>query len=102
MKKSLIALAALAAVGLSGCVTLDYAGHAAYEIKANAAGGYDLKANDGKEFAEGRTIAFDAKKGQLMVQEGPSRAFKGQGIAGKVATGGLADVANIVAGDKDK
>jgi hypothetical protein len=78
MHRSLIALAALASLSaLAGCAGTF--GHTAYSIKANAAGGYDLDARDGKEFA-GRAIEFDAKRGLLVVNEGASKAFKGQGI----------------------
>lgn len=84
MKKT--ALIAIAALALASCASLENAGHSAYQVKANAAAGYDLSVADGKEYANGRAIAFDAKSGTLMIEEGPSKAFQGQGIAAKAAT----------------
>lgn len=78
MKKSLIALAALSLAGCAGTF-----GHTTYSVKANAAGGYDLDASDGKEYAQGRAFLFDAKNGTVAVQEGPSKSFKGQAIGAK-------------------
>lgn len=98
MKHSLIALCALA---LAGCASIENAGHASYEVKANAQGGCDLLAKDGKEFSgEGRGIMFDGKRCQFTANEGPSKAFKGQAISAKAATVGIADLANVVNGDK--
>ncbi len=89
----LLAAIAVLALLLSGCAGTF--GHAAYEVKANAAGGYDLTASDGKEFAD-RSIMFDARIGRLMVQEGASKAFKGQALGVKainiLPTMGLGDI----------
>jgi hypothetical protein len=81
---------------LSGCASLENAGHSSFDVKANAAGGYDLSTKDGKEFAEGRMIMFEAATGKLVVQEGPSKAFSGQALAVKAVnvlpTMGLGDI----------
>lgn len=96
MKKALLTSCVLLA--LAGCASLDTAGHAAYSVKANAGGGWDLDAKDGKEF-EGRRILFDAKAGTLAVEEGASKAFKGQAIAAKAqAVFPVTDLANILVG----
>ena len=77
MKKPIIALACTFA--LAGCAGTF--GHTSYEVKAKAMGGCDLKARDGKEFSgTGREVSFDGKKCQFGATEGPSKAFKGQGI----------------------
>lgn len=102
MKKSLIALAALAAIGLPGCASLDNAGHAAYSTTAvkdpsGKVTGYEFSVKDGKEF-EARAISFqtDGAGYAVTIQEGQSKAFKGQGIAAKAATilpvNGLPDI----------
>jgi len=81
MKKFLIALAALA---LAGCGSF---GHTAYSVTANATGGCDLDAKDGKEYAgDGRSIMFDGKRCQLAVGESASKAFKGQAIGAKAVS----------------
>jgi hypothetical protein len=79
--KTLIVLCALL---LSGCAGTF--GHNSITVTANAAGGYDLNGVDGKEYAEGRSIVFDAKKGQLVYSESASKAFKGQALAVKALT----------------
>jgi hypothetical protein len=89
MKKSLIALAVLAAAS-TGCASLTDAGHTSYTVRAApAAEGktvcYEFEAKDGKEFA-GRAIQFQGTCGVgavLAIQEGQSKAFRGQGIAAK-------------------
>ena len=91
MKKSLISLAALA---LAGCGSF---GHTDYEVRANAAGGYDLSAKDGKEYrGDGRSIMFNAQTGALVVNESASKAFTGQALGVKalsiLPTMGLGDI----------
>lgn len=91
MKQSLIALAVLALAGCAGTF-----GHSAITVKSNTAGGYDLDVRDGKEYANGRTIMFTAKDGALAMEEGPSKAFKGQALGVKainiLPTMGLGDI----------
>lgn len=89
MKKTSIALAALA---LSGCAAIEQAGNASYTVTAvkgpdGKTSGYELAVKDGKEFAS-RSIAFqsDAGSAALMVQEGASKAFPGQALAVKALT----------------
>ncbi len=85
-----IAIAVIAVLGsLSGCASLDNAGHAAYSATAvkDANGnvtGYELSVKDGKEFA-GRQIQFQANGAAvgLVIVEGESKAFKGQAIGAK-------------------
>lgn len=77
MNKFTTPLIILAALALSGCAGTF--GHTSYTVKANTAGGYDLDAKDGKEYA-GRNIQFDAKAGVLVIQEGASKAFPGQRV----------------------
>lgn len=90
MKKSLIALAVLAA--LSGCAALDHAGSSSYTVTAvkDAEGktiGYEFTAKDGKEYS-GRNVSFQTSgaAAALMVSEGESKAFKGQALAVKALT----------------
>lgn len=91
MKKSLIALAALT---LTGCASLEEAGHAAYTFEASPLG-CRATASDGKEF-KSRTILVDCSRGQMSVNEGESKAFKGQALAVKAVnvlpTIGLSDI----------
>lgn len=95
MKNSLIAICALA---LAGCASIETAGHASYEITPIAVGeniACGLKVADGKEFEGGRSVMFSGATCQLTVQEGPSKAFRGQAIAVKalgLPTTGLADI----------
>jgi hypothetical protein len=93
MRKTALSAAILAALALSGCASLDYAGHAAYVVGPLTQGPdgnracCSLQVHDGKEY-DGRVIQFQTN-GQgfsLVVQEGQSKAFKGQGIAAKAAT----------------
>jgi hypothetical protein len=97
MKKSLIALAVLAAAGATGCATsIEYAGNSSIEVKHTADGkGCDLTIKDGKEYTQGRGIGFDGKDCTFQIQESASKAFKGQALAVK-ATGlftmGLGDI----------
>lgn len=75
---------------VSGCASLTEAGHTSYTVRAApAAEGktvcYDFESKDGKEYA-GRVIQFQGTCGvgaSLVIQEGPSKAFRGQGIAAK-------------------
>jgi hypothetical protein len=92
-------LAVLAAIALvlAGCASINDAGHDDYEVKANTTGTHDLKVRSGKEYGgPGRVMTFDAIHGRLMVQEGPSKAFRGQALAVKAAsllpTMGLGDI----------
>ena len=82
MKKTLIALAALA---LAGCTTLNNAGYSGITVTRNTVGAFDLAVHDGKEYTA-RVIMFNAQTGALVVEEGASKAFKGQGVAAKAAT----------------
>jgi hypothetical protein len=84
-----IALAAAASLGLAGCTSLTQAGHASYTVRSfTGPNGQpsccELQVSDGKEF-EGRRIQFQTTGGAaaLVVQEGDSKAFKGQAISGK-------------------
>jgi hypothetical protein len=84
----IVVLAMVAALG--GCASLTEAGHTSYTVRAApAAEGktvcYDFESKDGKEYA-GRVIQFQGTCGigaVLTIQEGPSKAFRGQGIAAK-------------------
>lgn len=93
MKKSLIAIAVLALSALTGCASLEHAGHSGYTVKPYSIAGKDgaqalacceLAVNDGKEYS-GRAISFqtDGAGFALQVQEGQSKAFKGQAIGAK-------------------
>jgi len=101
MKRTLIALAAAAL--LAGCASTQFAGHAGYSVTPmfNADGtvaGCQLNASDGKEYS-GRTIHFVGSACQLVVQEGESKAFKGQAIGAKAqAIFPVTDLANIIVG----
>lgn len=79
---------------LAGCAGTF--GHTSYTVKANTAGGYDFEAGDGKEYATGRSIAFSAANGSLMISEGASTAFTGQALGVKainiLPTMGLGDI----------
>lgn len=92
MKKSLIAIVAALLVG---CASIDNAGYAGYDVKCAKDNGCSLSAKDGKEFSS-RIIQFNAATGQLIVQEGESKAFKGQALAVKainmLPTMGLGDI----------
>lgn len=101
MKKSLIALALL--LGLSGCTTLNNAGHTSIEVTPTtlAAGGVvcALKIADGKErMKEG--VVFDGGTCQFTTAGEGVKAFKGQGIAAKAATPLPTMLGDIL--DKDK
>lgn len=97
MKKSLIALAILAAcTALQGCTSIDNAGSTGYDVQPVLLTSADgktsttrcrLVAKDGKEYA-GRAIAFttNGEGCALEVQEGESKAFAGQALAVKAAT----------------
>jgi len=78
MKRTLIII--LAAL-LSGCGTF---GHTTYQV-TRSANGCELSAQDGKEFAN-RNISFDGKDCTLIVEEGASKAFRGQAIGAKTLT----------------
>lgn len=78
MKRLLIALIALA---LAGCGTF---GHTSYQV-TRSANGCEFSAQDGKEFAS-RNISFDGKDCTLIVEEGASKAFRGQAIGAKTLT----------------
>lgn len=93
----LLALIALGALSLAGCASLTDAGHSAYSFKATA-DGCEATATDGKEFKE-RTIVVDCAKGQMAVNEGDAKAFKGQAIAAKaLSVLPVTDLANILNG----
>jgi hypothetical protein len=94
----LVVLAGLALL-LSGCASVTSAGHAAYTITRSADGrSFELSATDGKEFA-GRSIMFDAIRGHLVVQEGESKAFRGQAISAKaLSVFPVTDLGNILSG----
>lgn len=89
MKSAFLVLLLLA---LTGCATIDNAGHSAYSATAvkDAAGkvvGYDFAVKDGKEYSA-RQIQFQAKGDSVTITivEGESKAFRGQGIAAKALT----------------
>lgn len=95
-------VAIILVAALSGCAAIEFAGHAEYKATAvkDAAGkvtGYEFSAKDGKEF-ESREIQFNAMGDSvnLVITEGASKAFKGQGIAAKTLTvlpvNGLPDI----------
>jgi hypothetical protein len=84
-----VALLLIAAAAMSGCASLEDAGHSSYSASAvkDAAGrvvGYDFSVRDGKEFA-GRQIQFQAQGDAVAVTitEGESKAFKGQAMSAK-------------------
>lgn len=93
MKHSLIALAVLAAAAAStGCASLGDAGHVSYTVRSyTGADGKpaccELRVADGKEF-DGRHIQYrtDGASAVFVLQEGESKAFKGQGVAAKAAS----------------
>lgn len=101
LKRSL--LAAVAALSLAGCASLDNAGHGSANVRAvrDQAGkvaGYELDLKDGKEYAS-RTVTFKVTPAgavDLTIVEDQAKAFRGQGIAAKAAsvlpTTGLADL----------
>jgi hypothetical protein len=100
MKRIFGALAALSALAiLSGCASIQSAGHVVYTVKPNADGRYELTVQDGKEFS-GRTIQFSGNTGELVIQEGESKAFKGQAISAKaLSVFPVTDLANILSGN---
>lgn len=79
MKRFLITIAVLAM--LTGCGTF---GHTTYQV-TRSANGCEFSAQDGKEFAS-RNISFDGKDCTLIVEEGASKAFRGQAIGAKTLT----------------
>jgi hypothetical protein len=88
MKKSLIALAALAA---SGCASLENAGYDSYTVKSftgpmGMIGCCELTVTSGKEYTE-RGVQFQTNGAgaSLVIGEQGTKAFKGQGIAAKAA-----------------
>jgi hypothetical protein len=104
MKRILCALAALFALAvLSGCASIQHAGHAAYNVTPIIDGngkvaGCQLAVSDGKEF-EGRQFQFIGSACALTVTEGESKAFKGQAIGAKaLAVFPVTDLANILSG----
>jgi hypothetical protein len=89
----LVVIAAIA-LALSGCAGTF--GHTSYLVTQSASGkGCELQAADGKEF-KSRNIAFDGKGCTLVVEEGVSKAFKGQALGVKainvLPTMGLSDI----------
>lgn len=89
-------------LSLTGCASIDNAGYSGYSITAvkdakGAVSGYELQVKDGKEYA-GRSISFQAQGSSVgvTIQEGQSKAFKGQAIGAKALTilpvDGLADL----------
>lgn len=89
MKITLIALAALA---LAGCASLENAGYDSYTVRSFKTDGgmpacCELDVKSGKEYA-GRAVQFQTNgaAATLVIQEGASKAFTGQGIAAKAAT----------------
>ncbi len=88
MKKTIAALV-VAAAALSGCASLTEAGHATYTVRAARAGDgtmtcYEFESKDGKEYG-GRSVQFQGtcSGATLVINEGASKAFRGQGIAAK-------------------
>lgn len=92
MKSALLVIAVLA---VAGCASIENAGHTSYDVTQAPSGkGWELRTKDGKEL-EGRSIQFHAGQGVLVVEEGASKAFKGQALAVKalgLPTMGLADI----------
>lgn len=89
MKRSLIAIAALA---LASCASLDNAGFDSYTVRSFRADTgmpacCELDVKSGKEYG-GRALQFttNGAGAALVIQEGQSKAFQGQGIAAKAAT----------------
>jgi hypothetical protein len=91
----MLVIVASIALGLSmlgGCASLTEAGHNSYSVIAKTdkdgnVTGYDLSLSDGKEF-ESRTINFQSAGPmvRLSIEEGASKAFKGQALAVKGLT----------------
>jgi hypothetical protein len=105
--KTTTRLAVVAALAcLTGCAALQDAGHSAYTVRPvtdqhGKVQGYTLDVQDGKEYAQGRMVQFQtaAEGATLMLQEGPSKAFKGQAISAKAAAVfPITDLANILTG----
>ncbi len=95
--KTLLIVLALAASS-AGCASLTGAGHAGATVTRDASGKCALALADGKEYS-GRSVAFNGETCVLVVQEGESKAFKGQGIAAKAAAVfPVTDLANIISG----
>lgn len=89
MKRFLIALAALA---LAGCASLENAGFDSYTVRSfKAETGMpaccELDVKSGKEYG-GRVVQFQTNgaAATLVIQEGESKAFQGQGIAAKAVS----------------
>jgi hypothetical protein len=87
--RTLIALAVLA---LAGCQSLDHAGYDSYTVRSfkselGMAACCELEVKSGKEY-DGRAVSFqtNGSGAVLQIQEGQSKAFKGQGIAAKAAS----------------
>jgi hypothetical protein len=88
----------VAALLLAGCASTNNAGYSGYTVKPNADGRYELTVQDGKEYS-GRVIQFSGNTGELTIQEGESKAFKGQAIGAKAqAVFPITDLANILVG----
>ena len=88
----LAVVAVLAVAMLSGCASIDNAGHSSYTVTAvkDAAGkaaGYELAVKDGKEY-QGRQVQFQAMAGAvtLTIVESGAKAFPGQALAVKSLT----------------
>lgn len=86
MKKTLIALAALA---LSGCASIEHAGYDQYTVRAvkdvnGKTDGYELDVKSGKEYAT-RGVQFETngKAAALVIGETDAKAFKGQALTVK-------------------
>jgi hypothetical protein len=85
-------LTAIALLALAGCASLMNAGSSSYIVKTypgtnGAVACCELTVLDGKEYSS-RNVAFQTTGtgASLVIQEGASKAFKGQAIAAKAAT----------------
>lgn len=85
-----IVLVLLALFGLSGCASLEQAGHTSYVVRPFTAPNgsvmcCEAQFTDGKEYTGGRVITLQTTPlgVAFQVQEGESKAFRGQGIAAK-------------------
>ncbi len=102
MKKSLLTLAVLVAVGATGCTTLNNAGHTAYKVMpvdTKAGTVCSLEVADGKERKE-EAIQFDGGNCQFATGGKDVKAFKGQGVAAKAAQPLPTLLGDILNGDK--
>lgn len=92
MNKSLITLAAVAALSLSGCASLDNAGYDSYTVRSyksetGQVACCELDVKSGKEYGD-RAVQFqtNTRGAALAIGETDSKAVKSQALAVKALT----------------